>query len=608
MTKRLRTLAATLGAMLTLAMAAPGAALPDAAKVHLAAANKALARGDGIAAEIELQRALSTGATRPEVAAAMGEAMLDQHELAKARTWLGPGQFAKGTLAQGWRLRGLFERMEGNLSAAGQAFDHAMAANPKDPLLWVEIGRLRYVGGEQLQAIDAAHNALAADPLNPRALEFQAELTRDAMGYAAALPLYEQALDLAPNDAALLSEYAAALGEAGRNADMLAVSRRLIAGSGDPHGFFFQAILAARAGDLELARAMLNRTHGKLAETPAGQLVAGVLELEAGNANAAVQLLGPLANAQPANQRVQLLLARALYEAGEYGQLYARYGDQALRSDASPYLLTLLGRALEEQGNRAAAAPLLDRAAAASLAPLLPIAEDGGPGTFADRANAVPAALGAVVPYVRSLLASGDIASARRVAGRFVQLRPGSADAHGLMGDIELIAGNGSAALDHYLLSSRVRFPDQLLLRIGVAFDRAGRGAMAQPLVVQYLTAFPGSRLAARMAANQAALLGDWSAASALLENLRRRGGNRDFRLLADLSLARLKSGDTAGALEAAQRAWALQPASPVAAQAYGMALAELGRDPLQARQLLELARRSGGDNPLLAAARKKLN
>ena len=53
--------------------------------------------------------------------------------------------------------------------------------------------------------------------------------------------------------------------------------------------------------------------------------------------------------------------------------------------------------------------------------------------------------------------------------------------------------------------------------------------------------------------------------------------------------------------------AWVLQPASPVAAQAYGMALAELGRDPVQARQLLELAKRSGGDNPLLAAARMKL-
>ena len=604
----LRTLATTLCAAAMLVMAAPGAALPDAAQSHVEAANKALMRGDGIAAEAELQRALTTGATRPEVAAAMGEAMFDQNELGKARTWLGPGQFAKGTEAQGWRLRGLLERTEGNLPAAGQAFDRALAANPKDPLLWVEIGRLRYVGGEHLQAMEAVQRALAFAPDNPRALEFQAELIRDALGYGAAIPIYEHALEQAPNDTALLTGYAAALGENGQSAAMLTVTRRLIARSGDPHGFFYAAVIAARAGDLELARAMLNRTSGKLATTPAGQLLAGVLELEAGNANAAIRQLAPLADAQPANQRVQLLLARALYDAGEYGQLFGRFGGLAQRADAPSYLLTLLGRALENQGNRAAAAPLLDRAAAASLPPFVPIAEREGPGAYSARANANPAALGAVLPYVRSLLAAGDVIGARRVAGRFVQLRPGSADAQGLMGDAELSAGAGGAALEHYLLSSRVRFPDQLLLRIGLALDKAGQGAMAQPLVVQYLTAFPGSRLAARIAANQAAAVGDWAAARALLENLRLRGGNRDYRLLADLSLTRLRSGDPAGALEAARRAWELQPASPVAAQAYAMALVELGQDPAVARQLLEMAKRSGGDNPLLAATAKKLH
>ncbi len=604
----LRILASSICAAAVLVMAAPGAALPDAAKRHVEAANKALARGDGIAAEAELQRALTAGATRPEVAAAMGEAMFDQSELGKARLWLGPGQFSKGTQAQGWRLRGLLERTEGNLPAAGKAFDRGLAANPKDPLLWIEIGRLRYVGGEHLQAMDAVQRALEFAPDNPRALEFQAELTRDALGYGAAIPIYEHALEQAPNDTALLTGYAAALGEDGQSAAMLTVTRRLIARSGDPHGFFFAAVVAARAGDIELARALLNRTSGKLAATPAGQLVAGVLELEAGNANAAIRQLAPLADAQPANQRVQLLLARALYDAGDYGELFGRFGGLDQRGDASPYLLTLLGRALENQGNRAAAAPLLDRAAAASLPPFVPIAEREGPAAYAARAIANPAALGAVLPYVRSLLAAGDLNGARRVAGRFVQLRPGSADAQGLMGDVELSAGAGGAALDHYLLSSRVRFPDQLLLRIGLAFDKAGQGAMAQPLLVQYLIAFPGSRLAARIAANQAAAAGDWGTARALLENLRLRGGNRDFRLLADLSLTRLRSGDPAGALEAARRARELQPASPVAAQAYAMALAELGQNPALARQLLEMAKRGGGDNPLLAATAKKLH
>ena len=92
-----------------------------------------------------------------------------------------------------------------------------------------------------------------------------------------------------------------------------------------------------------------------------------------------------------------------------------------------------------------------------------------------------------------------------------------------------------------------------------------------------------------------------------MLESLRQRGGNRDVRLLADLSLAQLRSGDAAAALESAERAYALAPSSGVAAQARGMALAELGRDPDLARQLLDKARTIGGDNPLLVQARRKL-
>ena len=102
------------------------------------------------------------------------------------------------------------------------------------------------------------------------------------------------------------------------------------------------------------------------------------------------------------------------------------------------------------------------------------------------------------------------------------------------------------------------------------------------------------------MAANQAALTGDWPTALLLLESLRARGGNSDVRLLADLSLAQLRSGDSPTALATAQRAWHLQPSSPVAAQALGMAMAAGGQDSNGARQLLVQARRMGGDNRLL--------
>lgn len=79
------------------------------------------------------------------------------------------------------------------------------------------------------------------------------------------------------------------------------------------------------------------------------------------------------------------------------------------------------------------------------------------------------------------------------------------------------------------------------------------------------------------------------------------------MRLLADLSLAQLRADDSKAALATAERAYALQRGSGVAAQALGMALAAQGDDPVRARALLDKARRIGGDNPLLAEARAQI-
>lgn len=595
-------------AVAALMLGVPGQAMPQGAQVNFKRASAALARGDGIAAEAELQRAAAAGAKRPEIAAAMGEALIAQGELDKAREWLGPGQFARDQAAYGWRMLALLERMQGNLAAAGKALDQGLTAAPKDPLLWIEIGRLRYVGGEQLQAVDAAERALVVGPENVRALEFRAQLLSDAMGPIAALSLYEKALEIAPGDLDLLGGYAAALGEAGRAKDMLRITRRILAKDArNPQALYLQAILAARAGNVALGRAMLNRAAESLGTMPAALLLSGALELEAGNANSAVLRLASLVAQQPANRTGQLLLARALYESGDHNQLFARFGGEAQRGDASPYLLTLLARALEDRGDRIGAAGLLDRAAQASNPGLMPIGAGGQAAELAARWSANTAAQGTVVPYVRSQLVAGNLAAASSAAQRYLDQRPGSADALSLIGDVELSRGAPQLALQHYMLASRVRFPAQMLPRISLAYNRAGQGGAVQPLLAQYLAMFPRSRTALRMAASEAAQAGVWSEAQELLRNLAARGGGRDWRLLSDLSFAQLRGGDPRAAKETARLAWQLQPAAALTNQVYGMALAEAGSDPAKARQLLDTARSLGGDNPLLAEARKKL-
>lgn len=435
--------------------------MPDAAQTRFAAANSALSRGDGIAAEAELHRALLAGASQPELAAAMGEALIDQSAFDQDRTWLAPVQFAPSEAARGWRMLGTLERLSGNLAQAGMAHDRALLIAPNEPLLWVEIGRMRYSGGEHLQA----------------------------------------------------------------------------------------------------ARGLLDRIPHR-PDAPASQmLLQGLLDLEAGNANLAADELGILADRQPANQRVQLLLARALYVAGDYDQLFTRFAGLAQRTDASPYLLTLLGRAYEDQGNRVAAAPLLDRAATLAPPALGSIFEPDSPGTLAPSFAAAPAAAGQAAHYVRSLLNAHNHTSAWQAANRFLQLRPGSSEALALMGDVELVSGRPNDALAHYQRSALVRFPDLLLLlRMCEAYDYFGQASAAEPVVGEYLAAFPNSRLAARVMAHRAELGSDWPTAVRLLAGLRTRGGNRDVRLLTDLSQAQRRSGDTPAALASAQRAWDCSP------------------------------------------------
>lgn len=574
----------------------------------MARARTALAKHDGIAAEADLRRIMAAGAPREAVAARMGEALIYQGERKKAREWLESGTFAKGEEAWGWRMLGQLERLESDLPAAGKAYDQALKFTPRDSQLWVDIGRLRYSGGEQLQAVEAADHAVALGQDNIRALEFRAQLVRDRYGLAAALPWFEAALAKAPDDIALLTDYAATLGELGRAQDMLVVTRKLLTlAPRNPQAFYLQAILAARAGNIELARALLNRTEDRLRDVPAAMLLHGALELEAGNPTFAVELLDRLARRQPANLRVQLLLARAMYEAGEYDDLFARFAGLAERPDAPTYLLLLLGRAHEERGDRVAAAALLDRAAAGTVPPVMAIPEPDTLPVLAARWRDDETSSTAAVPYLRRLLDARNFAGAEQVAERLRSARPGSADALSLTGDVQLASGKAKAALDRYGIAARIRYPDTMLLRMTEANNRLGASNANPALAFGYLAAYPGSRLAARMAAGYAAHGGDWARSAGLLANLRQRGAGRDVRLLSDLSLAQLRSGDRLAALDTARSAYHLQRGSPVTSQAYAMALIANREELDLAAELLTKAQRIAGSNPLLLEAQQQL-
>ena len=467
-----------------------------------------LAAGDGTGAEAALRRALDRGAAPGDLAPWLGEAELQQGNLPEAEYWLTGGEFSPDAAAHGFHMLGRLRIRQGDLASAGQAFDRALGAGSIDPGLWADIGRMRWQGGQQVEAVAAAERALELEPDSPAALLFRAQLLRDAEGNGAALPLIERGLSHAPDDADLLAEHAATLGELGRAKDMLGATRRLAkVAPGDPRVLWLQAVLAARAGQYDLARSLLQRGSAKVEQdTPAAILLLAIIDLENGNHASAAQGLDVLARRQPDNARVQALLARALYQGGNYRELVARFGG----GESWPYIEELVGRSYEALGERTKAATFLDRARGGGAMRIGPAKGEGG----------------GIAAQVRTLIAQGRSGDARSKAGAFLASHPGSVDAMALAGDTALVAGDNRAALGYYRRAAAVRRSWSLTRRMVAALDRTGDPRAATTLVADYLQGEPANADAAAMLGRRLIDAADDARGRALIEYARSRGRN----------------------------------------------------------------------------------
>jgi tetratricopeptide (TPR) repeat protein len=559
---RPRTLAINLCSVAALSLAA--CSEPEQKATPFETGVERLDAGDGIGAEKAFQQALKDGMPREEIAAFMGEAELLQGQLAEAREWLAKGEFADEHRSRGYHMLAKLEMREGNLPAAGQAFDQALKTNLDDPELWVDIGRLRYIGGEQVQAIDAAVRAVELGPQNANALHFRGQLVRDAQGMAAALPWFEAALKLEPDNPLMLTDLAATQGELGQAKAMLSTIRRLAkVDPGNRQSVFMQAVLAARAGKTALARSLLQRSGNIDRELPAAMLLSGAIDLQNGNYASAAQTLDKLAKKQPENKRVQVLLARALALGGNDRELVHRYGDLALRPSASPYLMELVGRAYEQLGDRKAAAFFLDRAAQPRSNNLIAMQGSEARAIAARRAGASG---DATLALVRELIVSGQTGEALERSERFWKQFNGSADASSLAGDAQLVRLNAQAALQRYETSAKVRRPWHLARRMVMTYRAIGQWAKAEALVADYLRGDPGNVEATSLMATALADAQKWQASAMLLDHAIAQGGSRHPSLVALRARVALALGDRPSALAFAEQAYAMQPANPTTA------------------------------------------
>jgi tetratricopeptide (TPR) repeat protein len=507
------TRSAALPAALLLAACSAGGPAPAPGERHVG-------RSANPGAEAALQHVLASGGAREDSAPFVGEAALRDGDLIKAREWLDDARFSAQVAPHGYHMLGRLRMAEGDLAGAGREFDRALQGEPDDSDLWVDIARLRYRGGEHAQAVEASKRALTLGPESPPALLLRAQLVRDSLGNAAALPLFERGLAASPKNPDLLADYAATLGELGRAKEMLAAVRRFAAAApGDRRALYLQAVLAARAGNHDLARTLLQRSGDLDRQMPAAMLLLALVDLDNGNPASAAQGFDRLLRQQPDNARVQVLLARALSAAGNDRELVARVAGTA----DDRYMSMLVGRAYERLGDRTRAAAYLDRALGKAIPPRLATLGASTPVDVASLRNNADGVT--TVALVRGLLRSGRATEARARAEGWLKRHPGSADAMGLAGDAALVARDPRGALRHYREAAAIRRPWPLARRMAAALEASGDASAAEQLTAAYLAGEPGNAEAAAILARRMAARGDGPRADALMKHAALHGG-----------------------------------------------------------------------------------
>lgn len=560
---------------------------PDA---HVALAQVSLDLFDGVTASAELEKANQLGVKPPAIMHLMGHAYWLEGDLDRAATVLSDPALPREHRAYADRILGRVEMERGNMTAAQAAFDRAIQAEPDNSLFWTDLARLRFVVADQKGAMDAVDHAIELNDRDVRALEFRGRLTRSQVGLVAALPWFERALKIVPDDVPTLEEYGLTLGEAGRATDMLQVARKIVSlDSRNAKAYYMQAVIAARAGNYDLAKRLLPRL-GRFGDLPAPMLLSGVVEFETGNVETAIEQFQRLLAMQPRNVTVRALLARALYSSGDgYGALQTIL-PIATRADSESYAQMLAARSYEATDDNTNAVKALDAASIHDARRSLPFDENVSLAVAADDAAREPNSAPVVIPYIRLLMGSGQFGQAFTEASRLANANPGVADAHMLVGDVEIARGNVGAAIIAYQRARDIRFSEGVMLRLVDAFDRNGSENAAREVLSTYLANNPTSLTAQRLMAYRLLDDGRWREAAVLLEKLLARVGPNDSILLANLARAYSAIDDDTKATKYAELAYLIDPANPMVTHIYGQVLLHSDKRPKAAVELLEKA------------------
>ena len=558
---------------------------------------------DAAGAKNELLIAKELGTDSSEIDHLLGQAHWLLGEYDDAKVALTNKKIKEENYPESQRILGRVLIETGDVDGSRAAFDRALEKTPDNSMLWTDIGRFRYILGDQKGAIEAVERAVELDKNNIRALEFRGRMVRSQVGLLASLPWFERALEIVPDDIPLLSEYAVTLGDAGRASDMLEVTRDILAlERNNGNAFYMQAVIAGRARDYALARRLLLRAGDYQVNRPSGLLLSGIVEYELGNYNKAVGFFRKLLKVQRNHKRGLKLLASGLYRAGEYETAYKAISRYINKYGEDSYSSVVAARSLEAVDKRGEAAKFLDNTIFEGGPKLSLVKEEDDFESLQKNALKSPKSANIVIPYIRALLAKGNVGTALTLAKQLLKNNEGVADAHILVGDIEIRRNKPSAALKHFRNAQAISFEQPTMLRLVDALRRTEEFDEAQEAISFYLSNNPRDLEAQKLMADSYIDSGDAQQAIFWLEAVRDRVGYNDTVLLTKLARSYIAAQRFDDAVKTAKIAYDINRISALTTRMYGFALLRQGEDGTAAVELYKKALKFEPDDADLQA------
>jgi tetratricopeptide (TPR) repeat protein len=188
---------------------------------------------------------------------------------------------------------------------------------------------------------------------------------------------------------------------------------------------------------------------------------------------------------------------------------------------------------------------------------------------------------------IRAEFATGNAAAALARAQSLAAAGSGAAAAHLALGDALMVSARHRDAAAAFTRAADLAFDEPTMLRLVGSLERAGAPRDAAAVLALFVAQNPDNLTALRLLGQRQRAAGLFDAAIATLERVRRRGGDGDASVLAELALAHAEKGRGAPAVRLAKRAYALAPLDPLVVAAYAAALAAAGNGA-GARQLAE--------------------